>query len=117
MDLVLKINKQDFEILQEHNDFQKLEADIIETSAFDGTNLTAILIPLTTITINYIGKIIVELIKARKSIEVNIDGNLIKGLDAKNTLKILNEIYKQETVVQLDKSKTTHNDKNKRKNS
>jgi hypothetical protein len=108
MDLVLKINHDDYDRIRQEAEFQQLAPDIVETRALDGASLVAILVPLTTATAGYVAKIVIELIRARKEVEVLVDGKKIKGLSADDAVKVLRALTEHDPAGPSTRAETAH---------
>jgi hypothetical protein len=71
--------------------------EIMQIKKFIGNAETvALIVTLSTTTITAISKIIIEKIKANKTIKVKYKGVEITGLSGDNTLKILKELCKKD---------------------
>jgi len=90
MELMIEIKKTDLDIL---NDLKATSPDsvkFVKVRHFGGgTELTAAIVTLSTATITIIGKIIIEMIRAKKYIKVKVKGIEISGLSEANALSIL----------------------------
>jgi hypothetical protein len=64
----------------------------VESKRFDGIVVLQILAVLNTVTIPLIGKLIVERIRANKSVVVKAKGITISGLNANDIVKVLNQL-------------------------
>lgn len=74
--------------LSSHSD----DIQLIESRRLDGALVLQILAALNTVTIPLIGKIIIERIRASKSVVVKVKGVSISGLNADDVVKVLNQI-------------------------
>lgn len=64
----------------------------IESKRFDGIIVLQILAALNTVTIPLIGKIIIERIRANKTVVVKAKGVTISGLNADDVVKVLTQL-------------------------
>jgi hypothetical protein len=67
-------------------------ATVISSDRFDGDTLIQAIVTLGSISIPLVAKIIIENIRSKKHVVVKHKGIEIKGLDAENTIKILEEL-------------------------
>lgn len=78
--------------LSSHSEYIQL----IESRRLDGAVVLQILAALNAVTIPLIGKIIIERIRASKSVVVKVKGVSITGLNADDVVKVLNQISKND---------------------
>lgn len=71
-------------------------ANVINSDRFDGSVLLQAIVTLGTISIPLVAKIIIEKLRSNRHIVIKHKGIEIKGLDADNARKILEEIAKND---------------------
>jgi hypothetical protein len=70
--------------------------NVINSDRFEGGAVLQVIITLGTISIPLVAKIIIENLRANKHVVVKHKGIVIKGLSAENTLKVLEELSKND---------------------
>jgi len=92
--IVLELPKEDIALLKLAFVDYPDQIEILETRRLVGGDLASALVYLTSVTVPFVVKVIVELIRARKNVSIKVDGVEVSGLSERNALRIVTQLSK-----------------------
>ena len=96
MNIVMELHRADETVLKNLESIEKGTVSISKPKKFSGdADLISAIVTLTTISIPVIGKVIIELINAKKYVKIKVKGVEISGITEKNAIEVLETIYKK----------------------
>jgi len=99
MEILLEVHKNDMVVLEEIKEVDDSASSILKVNKFGGdADLMAAVVTLSSVTIPVLGKIIVEMLRAKKYVKIKVKGIEIEtsGVSEKKIISILESYAKKE---------------------
>jgi hypothetical protein len=93
--ILLELDSESRTILDEIPEQHAGDFMLVDSDRFDGMQAMQLLVTLTTFSVPFVTKIVLERIRANRHVEIRKGGFTIKGLTADNAAKIIQELNKK----------------------